>query len=343
MLPKPSATSMLEAKCVPYDDVSRINLKQLIKTSYSDQAIKDYLRIYDEKLIYRKGTSIFVGPGVMDNLDGETSGAMHVYLMANYFGPGPKYFELKPLQFEAMIHTKANFPVCDYEQPFPCVMIEFPKLTDGTWYKDYIGGIVLKDDIGVCFVLFRAEGKDVGGMFRIREDQTFLMEDGLQEVRQSFGGDLGDSVFHGAKILFNTMQLAVMLGYDSKGNPKAKELEKARNAKKISRVAMDRVEFEYKSTPICLSFQQHIVLHDETCDSAAHTLGGTGFAKKPHWREGHFAMQPYGEGLSLRKRIFRKPVFVNRDYFLGKLSNTSVTMEIKNGCSVDRGKSPQQV
>ncbi len=40
---------------------------------------------------------------------------------------------------------------------------------------------------------------------------------------------------------------------------------------------------------------------------------GSGRTVRPHWRRGHFRMQPYGPGLNKRKLVWIEPVLVNRD------------------------------
>lgn len=40
---------------------------------------------------------------------------------------------------------------------------------------------------------------------------------------------------------------------------------------------------------------------------------GSGYAVAPHWRRGHFRMQPYGPGRTERKLLFLAPVLIHAD------------------------------
>lgn len=42
-----------------------------------------------------------------------------------------------------------------------------------------------------------------------------------------------------------------------------------------------------------------------------------GFGVTPHWRRGHFRMQPFGIGNQLRKLIFVAPVLVHAEQLQG--------------------------
>ncbi len=59
-------------------------------------------------------------------------------------------------------------------------------------------------------------------------------------------------------------------------------------------------------------FSQDIVLYGEERSPAAPDEGGSGPHRRPHWRRGHWKTHAHGPDLSLRKRLFIKPVPVNR-------------------------------
>jgi hypothetical protein len=61
-------------------------------------------------------------------------------------------------------------------------------------------------------------------------------------------------------------------------------------------------------------FPRDIVLHHEqrtSADTPGEAAEG-GAHRRPHWRRGHWKMHAFGAALSERKRVFIKPVLVNR-------------------------------
>jgi hypothetical protein len=65
------------------------------------------------------------------------------------------------------------------------------------------------------------------------------------------------------------------------------------------------------------SLYNAIVVGPETLPAQATSCGG-GSAVAPHWRRGHFRMQPCGPGWQERKLIFVAPVLINADQLLGE-------------------------
>lgn len=52
---------------------------------------------------------------------------------------------------------------------------------------------------------------------------------------------------------------------------------------------------------------------------SAIAAGGAGGAIAPHWRRGHFRLQPYGAGNQQRKLIFVAPVLIHADQLQGEV------------------------
>jgi hypothetical protein len=88
-----------------------------------------------------------------------------------------------------------------------------------------------------------------------------------------------------------------------------KQIQKSRKLKDEDRLAF--WQLEQKIIPIIYEFEQDVKFYDETREKGSGAP--TGRSVKMHWRRGHYAMQPYGAGLLLRKRIFRKPTLVNKE------------------------------
>ena len=64
------------------------------------------------------------------------------------------------------------------------------------------------------------------------------------------------------------------------------------------------------------SLYNAILVGPETLPAQATSCGG-GSAVAPHWRRGHFRMQPCGPGWQERKLIFVAPVLINAEHLQG--------------------------
>jgi hypothetical protein len=51
--------------------------------------------------------------------------------------------------------------------------------------------------------------------------------------------------------------------------------------------------------------------------------------RRPHWRRGHWKMQAHGPGLTQHKRLFIKPVIVNRHLLVGDLGALQTSYRIR--------------
>jgi len=80
--------------------------------------------------------------------------------------------------------------------------------------------------------------------------------------------------------------------------------------------ATGKIEAErnLRLAPQLYGFPQDIVLHTEERTVADAPASGTeeDSHRRPHWRRGHWKMHAFGPGLTQRKRLFIKPVLVNR-------------------------------
>ena len=85
------------------------------------------------------------------------------------------------------------------------------------------------------------------------------------------------------------------------------------------------------STVYLCEFEQNIDFYEvkEAPEQIGKTISGRN-SPRPHWRRGHYKMQPYGPQLALRKLTFIKPVLVMSRNFTGDTSSTQVTYTGKN-------------
>jgi hypothetical protein len=91
------------------------------------------------------------------------------------------------------------------------------------------------------------------------------------------------------------------------------------------RKARDRVG----NMPVRISFDQSVVLSES---AESHRSGKhTGREVSSHWRRGHWCMQPCGPRNSQRRLLFRRPVLVRSDLFVGDTTDTTVSYSIDGG------------
>jgi hypothetical protein len=110
--------------------------------------------------------------------------------------------------------------------------------------------------------------------------------------------------------------LACDFGCNSIADPYREKLLKKNNGK-----YKEVNEFNALTRPIIYELNQKIKLYEKKSIRIIDSES-TGRDVKPHWRRGHWRMQPYGEKKSLRKRMRIPPVFVNFIYFGGDSSDT---------------------
>jgi hypothetical protein len=132
------------------------------------------------------------------------------------------------------------------------------------------------------------------------------------------------------RIAINSMLLLSDLGAKEKGYANEsyamrlqERLKKARKGKGNSDAAT--VEADLLMQPVVWGFAQDVVLHNERSEHSAGPHEDTGREMPPHWRRGHWRMQAYGEKGLLRKRLFIKPVLVNKHLVAGPTAATSTS------------------
>ena len=76
-----------------------------------------------------------------------------------------------------------------------------------------------------------------------------------------------------------------------------------------------------------VEFEQEVKFYDvkiQNIDSDAPS-DGKRKAPRPHWRRGHWKMQPCGKGLQKRKKKFIKGLMVMKQHFVGDVADTTAT------------------
>lgn len=240
------------------------------------------------------------------------AGFTHAYVMAHYIGGGPKLFKPTKLQVESFSSTRANYMMEDYQQPFDTMAMAFE---DGPC----VGAVVRADKHGFVFVFFMEAGADYVGHL-VRQDMR--MEAALQRFYEEFKRKEFSDL---AKIIFNGFYILTQVRTETKEPVILPEVAKLRKAKKPPEVLVKRFENLQTLQPTIVSFHQEVEVIERGSKLTTATILG-GWKVHPHFRSGCFTQQPHGPGGSERKRIWRRPSFVNKDRFSGNLADTKVTL-----------------
>ena len=130
------------------------------------------------------------------------------------------------------------------------------------------------------------------------------------------------------KIIFNGFYILTQVRTVTKQPAILPDVERIRKAKKPPEVLVKRFENLQSFQPTVVSFHQEVEIIERGSSLTVGTVLG-GWKVHPHFRSGCFTNQPHGQGRSERKRIWRRPSFVNKDRFGGDLANTKVTLTTK--------------
>jgi hypothetical protein len=255
------------------------------------------------------------------------SSVIEGYTMSKMLAAGPKVFAFDALTCEALENFELNVACADYQQPFPSVVIELP--------RDYIQKRVVPFDRGVhapdfAVVHHDREQNVVMLIIRMSSHQVLTrllkldLAPTLEEVwemgRRSWGPEdslamtpeenaLGAAI---CKLALNVCLLATTYGIKDLGpnNPSYWERLKrqAKVAHKKGRERLDQVQLELLTQPVRYAFAEEVVVFQREANSGE---GGGGGTVKPHWRRGHWRLQPCGPGRSERRRIAIPSVLVN--------------------------------
>lgn len=238
----------------------------------------------------------------------------------------------------ALDRVDANVTLNEYEQPFPELIVEFP--------KDFRKA--MQDGHGVrCpkFILLMHD-RDVPLLFSSTEDRseinpvfTFMAHDQRHQTIENFlqqhilsDGD-ADCILAISlqRIAFNlalllTHQGAVDSGpLDPKRVTKWKQLLKSKSKKK-----RDRARRFLNASMNLIAFDQEVSLVEGSQYSGS-TANRDGSPKSPHWRRGHFRRQRVGAGRKEVRLVFVKPILINPNRFSGERSNTEYRIRVGDG------------
>jgi hypothetical protein len=281
------------------------------------------------------------------------SSLLSCFLRMKIFSEGPKLFSLSTEKCEALENTLLTVPSEEYGQPFPVVIVEFS--------SDYISNrLVPIDDTDIhnhlnnderkklnlpekkiihhkpsfaiihhcpenkilSMAITMSSGIDITAIVKLTEGDSLddCFDQSMSNKSSNAEMDLTAGEFVLCKQIFRTMcnlcMLACDFGCNSIADPYREKLLKKNNGK-----YKEVNEFNALTRPIIYELNQKIKLYEKKSVRRIDSES-TGRDVKPHWRRGHWRMQPYGEKKSLRKRMRIPPVFVNFIYFGGDSSDT---------------------
>lgn len=248
-----------------------------------------------------------------------TYDTVSVFTLSHAIGYGCKVFYPTKEQCSIFENVDVNILPGEYSQPFPAmfVMVDMPPFSGCicAQFKDYIVFQTLrkpsveldKDEDGVVCPIRTSDNipieKSISRMFDVPTDISIIV---ARIFRIACNSCLALSNFGSRAEYFYPKE--------AESDTRLAKESSARGEKAKNRLSLATQR---------LTFAQEVKLHET--EGSRERSTETGAEVSPHWRRGHWAMQPHGPKMSLRKRIFRKPVLVRPDLFVGDLSNTSTT------------------
>ncbi len=264
--------------------------------------------------------------------------------LSKMYASGPKLFRPTLEQCEAMSQVELQIPFSEYAQPYPTIIYEYPKEFCEVMAANL--GCIRFPSVALChqsetgFIhvssLF-SQGDAITALLPPREGETIEEVLVLRPTGQTDHNEaeftLGETL-HRIALNFSLM----MTHYRVVDKPLNKDAWRKHRemAKDKDNEKRDKGKRLASQDIRLIAFEQHIAMYDERVERASGPHEVTGRHVRPHWRKGHWRMQPHGPGNSLRKRLLIKSLMVKKELFVGDMVDTKVVYEGKN-----RTKMPQ--
>lgn len=248
---------------------------------------------------------------------------------------GVKLFRPSAEQCSAMEQVEINIPIRDYRQPYPAMVIEFPReyresLTARTGRKDVPRFVIVRHHeqqaaffSGCSFERHSpnspGHAPELTYFFQDRPEFA-TVEDALNtHVCQTDAESvISESMTRVA------MNLCLLLTqYPTRTGPSSPDTyRKAVDRRDAPGAKGEANRFEAANHVHVVSLQQDIIVRETRSSPGPHEP--TGRQMPPHWRKGHWRRQRYGAGREQVKTVFIRPVFVRSDAFTGDRSASEV-------------------
>lgn len=271
------------------------------------------------------------------------------HTLSKSLADGPKIFKPTVEQCEALENAEARYAFKDYHQPFPVIILEIPeeyknKLKNKYVVSDLPNYVLVSHDQSHQFINVSAfiDKTNVITHLAPNRQEYDTIEDNIVKNRERRQGAT-DSDFNAAEnvqrlgINFAMMMSLYTVKISGHLDPYKYKLWKAESTSKRKNGEFTNKAIEAQQKLLAsmqlLKFDQNVQFYDEIEENIEVGIGvdieKLHKSPKSHWRRGHFAMQACGVGRRDRKMIFRKPILVRANYFVGHLKDASVTYTMK--------------
>jgi hypothetical protein len=275
----------------------------------------------------------------------KTGALMEAWVMAGYCSTGPRLYCPGPDEFAALGQSAIPLPWGEYRQPFPTMTVVVPEACANP-VGELGRPVVLMTRFDpvrrlLAFIVSGTGDKTFSTFFTWSEEDAAaeLIEDRLSfwegksnaipdgyDPHHFLPLDESEQAFFDRvkRITMNASLLLTNYGCRDRGpaNPEyAAKLDASLKKKSLPESARSANERARKMIPTVYAIDQEIALYRR--EAAPRAAGEeSGRAVKPHWRRGHWALQPHGPAQSLRKRIYRAPVMIHPESFAGSARQT---------------------
>ncbi len=251
-------------------------------------------------------------------------------MVAAAYHYGFKYFNISPQQANMFKDIEITIPCRDIEVPHNPIIISIPsEFKFRNQYFSDVDLIIYKNpDENMMFIMGYVETPSGVVMLSMIADLDIAGESFESILKRAYTEDYmsNDRMLDQKELIriaVNTCLFATNYGFR---NPSPKNMKAyQRLQRSYEKNKNPNVLKSIKTYPHEISFEQDIVISQaiiHNSNGSSHDEYGT---LKPHWRRGHWHIVCYGEGKRLRKSVFYKPVFVNKDRFENRLSDTFVS------------------
>jgi len=272
------------------------------------------------------------------------------YVMSRTLAEGPKVFAFSDaLTCEALENFDLSVATADYLQPFPSVVIELP--------ADYTRKRVVPFEAGSHapdFMIVRHEPEADSVLVTIhltshqvltrllKLDPAWTLEEMWDKGRRAWDtrdtlgmtpeeAALGHSL---SKLALNVCLMATAYGVKCLGTANPSHYERLKRYAKLARKRgqdVEKADMEVQMMPVRYAFAQEVTLYRREQATDHQEAGESGgWTVSPHWRRGHWRLQPFGPGRSERRRVAIPSVLVNGHLFLGTASDTLATYRMRS-------------
>ena len=258
---------------------------------------------------------------------------LEIWVRAQLLGNGPKIFRPTLDQCLAMEQIAPQLPVADYDQPYPVMFVELPEAYSQrrscpTANARIVGthapvGVLIghfATPVDALWVSIWLDSTNVTHQLMLRREATIEAMIGEEYGEDGYASTAWATteervILAGVtRLAVNAMLLFMQFGCRRLGpvnESHYRRLERYVQVARKKRRGLEEAERNVQQAPQLYGFPQEVVLHEEAPRSAEASGGDADGPRRPHWRRGHWKMQPHGPHRSLRRRLFIKPVLVN--------------------------------